>query len=286
MKIAISYSILLLAAALTSGWAGPLAAADITSAYPGTVSLKVDLSDAPRKLFHVQERIPVTSGPLTLYYPKWIPGEHSPSGPLQNMAGLMFTANGQSLTWRRDLVDMYAIHIDVPQGVHDLKVTFDFLSPTSGGEFGGSVSATPRIVDLEWNQVLLYPAGYASKAITFSPSVKLPVGWQYATALEPHSGSSGEIHFKSVTLNNLVDSPLIAGQYFKQVNLDPDAKVPVYMDIVADGLENLVITSVQIQHYRNLVQQAYKTFGSHHYDSYHFLFTISDNTGHFGLGIL
>ncbi|MGH9352233.1 MAG: M61 family metallopeptidase, partial [Terriglobia bacterium] len=261
MKIAISYSVLLLVAVLTTGWGAPLAAADITRAYPGTVNLKVDLSDAPRKLFHVQEGIPVTPGPLTLYYPKWIPGEHSPSGPLQNMAGLMFTANGQSLNWRRDLVDMYAIHLNIPQGVHNLDVTFDFLSPTSGGSFGASVSATPRIVDLEWNQVLLYPAGYASKAITFSPSVKLPVGWQYATALEPHSGNSGEIQFKSVTLNKLVDSPLIAGQYFKQVDLDPGAKVPVYLDMAADGPEDLAITLEQIQHFRALVQQENRMFG-------------------------
>ncbi|MGH8378405.1 MAG: M61 family metallopeptidase, partial [Gammaproteobacteria bacterium] len=155
--------------------------------------------------------------------------------------------------------------------------------PTSGGRFGASVSATPAIVDMEWNQVLLYPAGYASKAITFSPSVELPAGWQYATALEPHSGNRDEIHFKPVTLNNLVDSPLIAGQYFKQVDLDPGAKVPVYMDIVADGPEDLAITPEQIRHYRSLVQQENRMFGAHHYASYHALLTLSDNTGHFGL---
>lgn len=283
MKIVISYPALLLAAALTTSWGGPLAAADIAGAYPGTLSLKVDLSDAPRKLFHIQERIPVTPGPLTLYYPKWIPGEHSPSGPLENVAGMVFSANGRMLSWRRDLVDMYAVHLDIPQGVHDLEVAFDFLSPTSGGAFGASVSATPKIVDLEWNQVLLYPAGYASNAITFSPSVKLPVGWQYATALEPHSGNSGGIHFKSVTLNNLVDSPLIAGQYLKQVDLDPGATVPVYLDMVADGPEDLAITPEQVRHFRALVQQEYRMFGAHHYASYHALLTLSDNTGHFGL---
>jgi len=282
MKIAIGYLVLLLSIGLAPEGSAAVAA-DITSAYPGTLSLKVDLGDASRRIFHVREVMPVSPGPLTLYYPKWIPGEHAPSGPLQNMAGLVITADGETLPWRRDLVDMYAIHLIVPQGVHDLGVAFDFLSPTSGGEFGQSVSATSNIVDLEWNQVLVYPAGYVSKAITFSASVKLPAGWQYATALEPHHSGSGDVQFKSVTLNNLVDSPLIAGEYFRQVDLDPGATVPVYMDIVSDGPENLVITPEQIQHYRNLVQQAYKTFGSHHYDSYHFLFTLSDNTGHFGL---
>ncbi|MDE2091398.1 MAG: M61 family metallopeptidase [Gammaproteobacteria bacterium] len=282
MKISIRTLVLVLAA-LFAPIASPVDAADITAAYPGTLTLNVDLRDAPRKVFHVHEVIPVSPGPLTLYYPKWIPGEHSPSGPLQNVAGLMIIADGQAITWRRDLVDMYAIHLTVPQGTHSLDVAFDFLSPTSGGSFGGSVSATPVIVDLEWNQVVLYPAGYASKAIHFDVSVNLPAGWQYATALEPHSGGSGDVKFKSVRLNNLVDSPLIAGEYFRQVDLDPGAKVPVYMDLVADGPENLAITQEQIQHYRNLVQQAYRTFGSHHYDSYHFLFTLSDNTGHFGL---
>lgn len=282
MKISIGYLVMVLSVVLVPV-ISRVDAADITSPYPGTLTLNVDLRDAPRKVFHVHEVIPVSPGELTLYYPKWIPGEHSPSGPLQDVAGLLLTADGKSLSWRRDLVDMYAIHITVPQGARTLDATFDFLSPTSGGSFGGSVSATPVIVDLEWNQVLLYPSGYASKNIMFDASVRLPSGWQYATALEPLSGGSGEIRFKSVSLNNLVDSPLIAGTYFRQVDLDPGAKVPVYMDLVADGPENLAITPQQIQHYRNLVQQAYKTFGSHHYDSYHFLFTLSDNTGHFGL---
>ena len=283
MKIAMSCAVTLLTTVLAVGWGGSAAAADSTRPYFGPVTLNVDLRDAPRKIFRTREGIPVSPGPLTLYYPKWIPGEHAPSGPLQNMAGLTFTANGQTLPWRRDLVNMYAIHLDIPQGVHVLDVAFDFLSPTSGGEFGQSVSATPNIVDLEWNQVLLYPAGYASKALTFSASVKLPAGWQYATALEPHSGRGGEIHFRPVTLNNLVDSPLIAGEYFRQVNLAPGAGVPVHLDIVADGPEDLAITPQQVQHYRNLVQQEYRMFGAHHYVSYHFLFTLSDSTGHFGL---
>lgn len=283
MKTAISVLACFAVLASSAVWNRVATAADLTTSYPGALTLQVDLRDAPRKIFHAAETIPVQAGPLTLYYPKWIPGEHAPSGPIQNVAGLSFTANGQTLPWRRDLTDMYAIHLEIPRGVSRLDVAFDFLSPTGGGEFGQSVSATPNIVDLEWNQVLMYPAGYASRAITFEPSVQLPAGWQYATALEPHSGEGGTIHFQAVTLNNLVDSPLIAGQYFKQVNLAPDGKVPVYMDVVADGPEDLAITTEQTQHYRNLVQQAYALFDSHHYDSYHFLYTLSDNTGHFGL---
>lgn len=286
MKFPIFRSASVLAVILAMGWsvaASADAPAADPGAYPGTLKLAVDVSDASRKLFHVRETIPVKPGPLTLYYPKWIPGEHSPSGPIVNVAGLVFTANGKTLPWRRDLADMFTFHLDVPKGVSTLDVAFDFLSPNGGGEFGQSVSVTPKIVDLEWNQVLLYPADYWSRDIRIQPSIKLPAAWQFGTALIADSKHGDEIGFKPVTLNNLVDSPLIAGQYFKQVDLAPGAKVPVYMDIVADGAEDLAITPKQTDHYRALVQQAYKLFGSHHYDQYHFLYTLSDNTGHFGL---
>lgn len=285
MKSIMNQAVGLLAATLALSWNAAYADAPATDpgAYPGTLTLAVDLSDAQRKLFHVHETIPVKSGPLTLYYPKWIPGEHSPSGPLENLAGMVFTAGGKQLDWRRDLGDMYTLHLDIPQGVNSLDVAFDFLSPSGGGRFGGSVSATPKIVDLEWNQVVLYPAGYWSRDINIQPSVKLPAGWQFGTALLTDSQQGEVTQFKTVTFNNLVDSPLIAGQYFRQVDLAPGAKVPVYMDLVADGEDDLAITPEQTAHYRKLVQQAYKLFGSHHYDQYHFLYTLSDNTGHFGL---
>ena len=255
-----------------------------TAPYPGTLTLAVDLTDAPRKIFRVQEAIPVAQpGPLTLYYPKWIPGEHSPSGPLENVVGLVIRGNGQRLAWRRDLRDMYAVHLEVPAGVSTLDVSFQFLSPTGGGEFGQSVSATPRLVDLEWNQVVMYPAGHYARSYTVAASVTLPAGWKYGTALDTASAAGGRVDFKPVPLNHLVDSPLIAGEYFKRVDLDPGAKVPVHLDIVADGAKNLALGDKQLGDFRALVQQAYKTFGTHHYNHYTFLLTLSDNTGHFGL---
>ena len=286
MRFPIFRPVCLLAAVVAMGWsitAGAAAPATDPGAYPGTLTLGVDVSDASRKLFHVHETIPVKPGPLTLYYPKWIPGEHSPSGPIANMAGLFFTANGKSLNWRRDLTDMYTFHLTVPKGVHTLDVAFDFLSPNSGGSFGGSVSVTPKIVDLEWNQVALYPAGYWSRDISIKPSIKLPADWQYGTALRTESRNGSEVHFKPVTFNNLVDSPLITGAYFKQVDLAPGSKVPVHMDMVADSESDLAITPKQVDLYRNLIKQAYKLFGAHHYHHYNFLYTLSDNTGHFGL---
>jgi predicted metalloprotease with PDZ domain len=247
------------------------------------ISLDVDLREAGRQLFHTHEVIPVKAGPLTLYYPKWIPGEHSPSGPLENLAGLKITADGKQLAWRRDLKEMWSIHVDVPQGTSSLDITFDFLSPSAGGEFGQSVSATPDIADLEWNQVLLYPAGAASKDIEFQPSVKLPQGWHYATALDTVSSNADGARFKPVSLENLVDSPLIAGDHFRRLDIGPDDKTPVHLNLVADTDQDLVMTPKQVTSMRNLVTQAYALFGTHHYSHYDFLFTLSDNTGHFGL---
>jgi len=247
------------------------------------ISVDVDLRDSARQLFHGHEVIPVKPGALTLYYPKWVPGEHSPSGPLENLAGLKIMASGKQLPWRRDLREMWAIHLDVPQGVSNLDLSFDFLSPDSGGEFGQSVSATPDIADLEWNQVLLYPAGAASKDLSFQPSVRLPADWHFATALETVSTSGGVTHFKPVTLENLVDSPLIAGAHFRRLDIGPDDKVPVHLNLVADTDEDLDISPAQVQGMKNLVKQAYALFGSHHYGHYDFLLTLSDNTGHFGL---
>ena len=270
-KFACSASILALCLSAPAAWAAD------------DISLQVDLREAPRHVFHVHETLPVKPGPLTLYYPKWIPGEHSPSGPVENLAGLRFTAGGKTLAWRHDLVDMYAVHLEVPQGTGSLDADFDFLTPGSGGEFGQSVSATPDIVDLEWNQVLLYPAGAPSKEIAFVPSVQLPQGWQFGTALETAGQAGDAMRFKTVMLNKLVDSPLIAGRYFSRLDLAPGDKVPVHLNVVADTPEELAVTPAELGGLRNLVQQAYGLFGAHHYDHYDFLFTLSANTGHFGL---
>lgn len=249
------------------------------------IELQVDLRDAGRKIFRVRESIPVQAGALRLEYPKWIPGEHSPSGTIAGVTGLKLVAGGKRLAWRRDLRDMFAITTQVPAGVDRLELEFDYLSPTGGGDFGQSVSATPRLVDLEWNQVLFYPAVAGSLALPVRPSVKLPTGWQMGTALETEGavGTDGSTGFRVVTLEQLVDSPLIAGLNFRRIDLAPGAATPVHLDIVADSPANLVLTDAQLRDHRNLVVQAEKLFGGHHYGHYDFLFTLSDNTGHFGL---
>jgi predicted metalloprotease with PDZ domain len=249
--------------------------------YPGTISLLVDLTDTVRRVVKVHETVPVRPGKLTLLYPQWIPGAHSPVGPIAKMAGLVVTANGQRLPWVRDRVNVYAFHINVPQGVKSLDVDFDYLAAVRARE--GRIEFSSEIVDLSWNSVVLYPAGHFSRQIVFAPSVVLPGGWQYATALETASQSSNRVQFKDTTLNTLVDSPLYAGEHYERVDLSTGPSNKVYLDVFADTPAELVMTPEELQDHRNLVIQAQKLFASHHYGHYDFLFSLSDVVGGEGL---
>nr|WP_229720749.1 peptidase M61 [Dyella nitratireducens] len=241
--------------------------------YLGTVTLHVDANDTAQGIFRVHETIPVQAGTLTLLYPQWIPGDHSPTGPINLLAGLKLTAGGKPLKWKRDEYNVYAFHVDVPAGVSSIDASFQYLSGRTDSE---GFEITDRMMDMEWSKVLLYPAGYFSRGITFAPSVTFARGWQFGTALETASQSGDTTTFKPVTLNNLVDSPIYAGEYFKRVDLNPGGDAPVHLDIVADEPKYLEMTPEQLQVHRNLVTQATKLFGSHHYDHYDFLFSLSD----------
>jgi predicted metalloprotease with PDZ domain len=247
--------------------------------YPGTLALDVDMSSAPLRIFQVREHIPVTAGSIILNYPKWIPGDHSPDGPIQDIAGLVITGNGKAIAWHRDLVEMYAIHVTVPSGVNALDLSFQFLSPQSGIE----MAATSKLAVLELNNVAFYPAGYYTRQITIKPSVTFPSGWKYASAMDVASSSGNNTQFKSVTFNKLIDSPVIAGQYFNRIDLSPGATVPVFIDIVGDDPSDLHVSNEEIDGLRKVVAQANKLFGAHHYDHYDFLATLSDQARHFGL---
>ncbi|RUL63273.1 M61 family peptidase [Dyella dinghuensis] len=244
--------------------------------YLGTVSLQVDASDTVQGIFRAHETIPVKAGALTLLYPQWIPGDHSPTGPISMLAGLQITANGKRIAWKRDEYNVYAFHLDVPDGVSSIDVSFQYLSGRTDNE---GFEITDRMMDLEWSKMVLYPAGYFSRDITFAPSVTLAHGWQLGTALETASQSGDVVTFKPVTLNNLVDSPIYAGRYFKRVDLNPGGDAPVHLDIVADAPKYLEMTPEQLKVHRALVTQAVKLFGSHHYDHYDFLFSLSDQLG-------
>ncbi|HET6330646.1 MAG TPA: hypothetical protein VFF76_07650 [Holophagaceae bacterium] len=246
------------------------------------IKLSVDASMAPQHHLHAVERIPASPGALTLFYPKWIPGEHGPTGPLQDLVGLHFTANGKELSWTRDAVEMYAFHLDVPAGADAVDVALDFLTP-SGGNFSAGPSSTDALSLLSWNTVLLYPLGEQSDAITVDPSVKLPEGWKFGTALEVASENGASVSFKPVSLTTLVDSPVLTGRYFRKVDLGESLGRPHHLDIASDTESSLAITPETTQHLKNLVTESGALFGARHYQHYDFLLTLSDNTAHFGL---
>jgi predicted metalloprotease with PDZ domain len=250
--------------------------------YPGVIELRVDATNIGQKIFKVHERIPVRSGPITLLYPQWRLGAHAPAdGALAQLAGLTLTAGKRGIEWRRDPLNMYAFHATVPAGASALEVDFEFLSPLEGSQ--GAILVTPVMLAVHWESLLLYPAGYVAHGIVVRPSVKFPESWQFAGALELAATIAGEVSFKPVDIEELVDSPLYAGKYFKRIDLDPGAKVPVFLTMVADAPENLEASPKQIDSHRALVRQAYKLFGSQHYDHYDFLMALSDEFSFAGL---
>jgi predicted metalloprotease with PDZ domain len=251
-------------------------------ATPPTVIIAVNATTAPRRIFHASLKIPASPGDLTLYYPKWIPGEHAPDGPVVDLAGLKFSAAGKTLKWRRDLLDGFTVHVDVPAGANEISAELDFLSPaTFEGGFSAGSSATDKLAVISWNQVLLYPKGWKSDDINYSASLKLPEGWKFGTPLPITSQSGNEIKFATVSLTTLVDSPVITGEFLKIVPLAQDPLSE--MDIAADSAAALDAPAEVWDHYKNLVEQAQKLFGAHHYRDYHFLYTLSDHVAHFGL---
>jgi predicted metalloprotease with PDZ domain len=259
----------------------PAVKAPVDKPYPGTIGLAVSVRDVTHRVIDVQETIPAEAGELTLLYPQWIPGNHSPTGPIDALAGLAVTGNGQAVPWLRDRVNVYAFHIIVPTGVRTLEVKFQYLAPVRANE--ARISFSSNILDLSWNAAVLYPAGYFSRDITFAPSIVLPEGWHFASALEVQSEKGTLVQFKDATLNTLIDSPLYAGVNFLREDLSTGPDNRVFLDVFADSPKDLAITPQELQVHRNLVQQAAKLFGSHHYDHYDFLFSLSDVLGGKGL---
>lgn len=247
----------------------------------GALKIEVDATDLAHRVFRVHEVIPAAAGPLTLLYPQWIPGNHSPSGPIDKFAGLTVKANGKTLPWTRDQFNVYAFNVDVPQGATEVEVDFQFLSAQDTRQ--GRVVMTPDMLNLQWNTVTVYPAGYYARQIQTEPSVKLPSGWQFGSALEVASQDGGTVHFKSINYDDLVDSPIYAGKYFKRVDLDPGASTSVHLNIVADDPKYLEIKPEQLKIHQQLVQQMYKLYGAHHYNHYDFLLSLSDKMSGNGL---
>jgi len=249
--------------------------------YPAPIQIDVDLRDTAHRLFRVHETLPVQAGPLSLWYPQWLPGNHAPRGPIEALAGLIITGNGQRIEWTRDPVDSYAFKLTVPAGVTTLELEYEFASPVVRDQ--GRFTATPDIVGLQWNTVVLYPSGYDARNIEFQPHITLPEGWQYGVALETTARNGDAVSFKPVSLETLVDSPLFAGRYYKQFDLAPGAKVPVRLNLVADDARALDVKPEQLEAHRKLVREAISLYGAQHYDHYDFLLSLSDNFSGIGL---
>jgi predicted metalloprotease with PDZ domain len=239
------------------------------------ITLTVDATDAARNIIHTTLSIPVRPGPLTLFYPKWIPGEHTPTGTIDDVVGLKLTANGKIIPWRRDDIEMFAFHCDIPSGVSTLDVIFDDVSQPE-------TTASAKLARIKWNRVLVYPEGINSDAITFKASLKLPTGWQFASALPLANNNKSELQFKEVSLTQLVDSPAIIGANFRNVPLSSTG-ISHEMDVMADTPAALELKPETTAGLRNLVQEAYALFGARHYRSYKFLVTLSDHGGSEGL---
>jgi len=267
-----------------------LSAPAFLQAQQAPIRITADLSEAPRKLYHAEVDIPVKAGAITLTTPKWIPGNHRPTGPVTEITGVVFTANGHTLPWRRDDVDLYEYHVTVPAGVTTLHAHLDCIVTSR---------VTQKLAVLEWEKLLLYPANIPVKDIPIQPSVTVPAGWGIGTALTPISHEVGGIlnglgnnihitgsnitHYAATTVEQLEDSPVITGQYFHEFPLAPEVTPKHYIDVVADEPEDSVLRPQLIAELSNLVREATAAYASHHYNTYHFLLTLSDATDGEGL---
>jgi predicted metalloprotease with PDZ domain len=240
-----------------------------------SIKLSVDATQAARNIVHTKFTIPVRPGPLTLFYPKWIPGEHSPTGPINDLVGLRLSANGKPVAWQRDAVEMFAFHCEVPQGVNELEVSFDDASQPE-------TTASAKLARIKWNRLILYPREMNSDTILVRASLLLPAGWKFASALPVLSENKDEFQFKEVSLTELVDSPAIIGANFRRFPLTSTG-IMHEIDAVADTPAALEMKPETLTGLKNLVQEAYALFGARHYRNYRFLVTLSDHGGSEGL---
>ncbi len=257
--------------------------APIVAAQDPTIRLQVDATDVTRRLYHVHMTLPVQPGAMTLLYPQWIPGEHSPTGPITDLVGMKIEAGSQTIPWERDSVNVYAFHLTVPAGATSLEVAFDFIAAPEAGGFSSGGSTTTELAVMNWNQLLLYPQGIAPEQLQYQANLRLPDSWRYGTALPIARESGNEIEFQPAPLNTLIDSPVSAGLHYRTVDLGSDGGIAHYLHIAADSDRALEIAPDDVTHYRNLVKETGALFGSRHYRDYHFLLTLSDHIARFGL---
>ena len=254
--------------------------AEASTPPPGPIAISVDATQVSQRILHAKLTFPVHPGPLTLYYPKWMPADHSPDGPIWNLAGLKFSAAGNEIPWQQDDVDMYAFHLVVPEGVASVEGSLDFLISAPGPTIDFSASGAANLFILMWNQVVLYPKGWPAAELTFLPSLTLPSDWKFSTSLPVKGQSGSTISFAPVALDLLIDSPVQSGQFMRVFPLG--ASPPQELDVLSDDAWALDVPADLIDHYKRLIAEADALYKSHHFRDYHFLLTLSDNV--MGLG--
>ncbi len=254
----------------------PLLGGPAFAAQPG-IRVHVDASRAESGVFHSHLVIPATPGPLVLTYPKWIPGEHSPTGPIMQMTGLTFQAGGRTLRWRRDPLDVFVFHVTVPAGVATIDADFDYLSPQEsfGAGYGEGPNATSHLLVVAWNHHVLVPGGRPSDAVSCVPSLRLPTGWSLDSALDVAKRDGDEVEFAPVTLTALVDSPVLAGDRFRTVEI-VGGEAPVRLSLAADDAADLAITDERVGQLRRIVAEAQALFGARHYRRYAWLVALTE----------
>ncbi|GAA3767321.1 M61 family metallopeptidase [Terriglobus aquaticus] len=275
-----------LAATLLLACAAPLASAQTP------IQITADLTEGYRHLYHAEIDLPVKAGPATFITPRWIPGTHAPGGPLADITGVVFTANGQTLAWRRDDVNLAEFHVEIPRGVTSIHVHLDSIT---------SNRVTRNMSVLEWERLMLYPANVPVKNIAIQPSVTVPAGWGTGTALKPvgtiptppttgvnedaHRPQASAVTTKYAVTNveQLEDSPVITGKYFHEYTLAPEIKPAHFLDVVSDSPNDVNLRPKTLNAINNLVREADANYASHHYFEYHFLLTLSDVAGGEGL---
>ncbi len=248
--------------------------------YPGVIALEIDATDLERKIFTVREIIPVKPGHLVLLYPQWVPGSHAPIGSIIQMTGLRLSAGGRPLAWTRDPVDVFAFHVEVPPQIEKIEAQFEFASPLQATQ--GRVVMSNDMLLVQFDRLLLYPAGVHSDGIRIAARLRLPAKWQYATALETASQVDAVVEFKSTDLTTLVDSPLMAGKRLKTFQLGTDPSLPVRLNAFGERDDALAPSETTLAPHREMVTQAYKLFGAPPYKHYDFLMAFSDAIGSIG----
>lgn len=255
--------------------------APVDTDYPGTIGIQVDLTDLAHKVIRTTQTVPVQPGPLVLLYPSYIPGNHASTGPIQLISGLTVTANGQRIEWLRDTVDPHAFHLDIPQGVTQIEVRFEWLTQPDNATW--RVVMTDNMVNLQWEKALLYPAGYYHSRIQFDPSIVLPENWSQASALPVEARRGNIVDFAPINLEHLADSPIFAGRHHRRIDIDPGGRSPVHLNVVGETATSLNASPEWIAKYEALVDQTDMLFGARHFDHYEFLFGLTNDLGGIGL---